>query len=57
MDVIDKDKEIYNKYCSTYGNFQEYILPHKDNIIAIGDIHGDYKFALRLLLAAKVILF
>ena len=56
-EVTIKDKEIYNKHCADYGEFQHYILPAADNIIAIGDIHGDYKFALRLLVAAKVIQF
>ena len=57
INIVEKDKQIYNKHCSKYGNFQEYILSNKSNIIAIGDIHGDYRFALRLLLAAKVIEF
>lgn len=55
--IINKDRKMHGENCSKYGAFQEYILSEKNNIIAIGDIHGDYRFALRLLVAAKVIEF
>lgn len=43
----------YKQYCSEY-TFTPFIYEKVDRIIAIGDIHGDYKMAIKLLTMAKV---
>ena len=44
----------YSQDCSNY-NKLPHILPAKKRIIAIGDLHGDYKLTLDCLKIAKVI--
>lgn len=51
---IDNHKDLHNKYCPTY-NYIPTNLPATRRIIALGDIHGDYKLCIKLLKIAKVI--
>ncbi|CAH6421558.1 Calcineurin-like phosphoesterase [uncultured virus] len=48
------DELDFKKDCPNY-NYIPTILPKVDRIIVIGDIHGDYKFAISCLKVAKVI--
>lgn len=53
----EEDKKLFDKYCKN-NKYYPLILPaRKDNedIIVIGDIHGDYNLTLRILKLAKVI--
>lgn len=61
---IDKLKDIVNdpikldkfkKICENYPEVNPSILPPANRIIAIGDVHGDYKLVIKLLLMANVI--
>jgi len=53
-DFSDHDKVNFYKFCSKYP-YQPMILPKKDRIIVIGDIHGDYELAIDILKISKVI--
>lgn len=48
------DKEIHRRYCKGY-KWYPIILPKKERIIAIGDLHGDFELTLKALKLAKVI--
>lgn len=50
---IDDFKNIYKKYCKSY-TYTPFSLPAVETIIVFGDIHGDYKMAVKLLLMSKV---
>ena len=50
----DDDYNIFIKECKGY-TYMPVIFPKKRRIIAIGDIHGDYDFAVKCLVKAKVI--
>ena len=50
----DKDKKIFDKYCGKY-KYYPLILPAHKRIIAIGDLHGDYKLTTNALRIGKVI--
>lgn len=50
----DDDYNIFIKECKGYTHMPV-IFPEKRRIIAIGDIHGDYDFAVKCLVKAKVI--
>lgn len=43
----------FNKYCKDY-TYTPFILPGVERIVVFGDIHGDYKLAVNLLLISKV---
>ena len=43
----------FNKYCKDY-TYTPFILPAVERIVVFGDIHGDYKLAVSLLLISKV---
>ena len=43
----------YNKQCKKY-TYTPFVLPPTKRIIVFGDIHGDYKLAVNLLLISKV---
>lgn len=45
---------IYNKECKEY-KYIPAVIPLQNRIIVFGDIHGDYEYAIKLLLKAKVI--
>ena len=51
---LEEEKRIYKKYCSKYEKIP-HILPKKDRIIAIGDIHGDMQLTIDCLKLAKII--
>ncbi len=44
----------YNKKCPNY-NYKPAIMPAVERIVVLGDIHGDYKLAINMLLLSKVI--
>ena len=51
----DKDIKLFNKYCKQY-KYTPLTLPTKKHVFAIGDIHGDYKLILDILMnVTKVI--
>ena len=50
----DYDKKSFEEDCPKYNYFPT-ILPQRKRIIAIGDLHGDYKLTLDCLKLAKVI--
>lgn len=50
---INDFKDIYKKYCAKY-TYTPFSLPAVDKIIVFGDIHGDYKMAVKLLLMSGV---
>ena len=50
---IDNFKNIYKKYCKSY-TYTPFSLPAVEKIIVFGDIHGDYKMAVKLLLMSGV---
>ena len=50
----NKDKKIFDKYCKKY-KYYPLILPAHKRVIAIGDLHGDYKLTIKALQIAKVI--
>jgi len=53
--ISDLDSETeFNKVCVGY-NFMPTVLPSRDRVIALGDIHGDWQLLLRCLKLAKVI--
>jgi hypothetical protein len=54
VDIETFATEIYPKMCEGH-NFLPAILPAVDRIIVMGDIHGDYKLAIDMLLMAHVI--
>jgi hypothetical protein len=43
----------FNKYCKKY-TYTPFVLPKVDRIVVFGDIHGDYKLAVNLLIISKV---
>ena len=43
----------FNKYCKDY-TYTPFVLPAVERIVVFGDIHGDYKLAVNLLLISKV---
>jgi hypothetical protein len=43
----------FDKHCKKY-TYTPFILPEVDRIVVFGDIHGDYKLAVNLLLISKV---
>lgn len=43
----------FNKYCKDY-TYTPFVLPATERIVVFGDIHGDYKLAVNLLLISKV---
>ena len=47
-------EDLHNNYCHKY-NYMPTNLPATRRIVALGDIHGDYKLAIKLLKIAKVI--
>lgn len=54
------DKQIFEEHCkkNIYNHkhfYQPVILPKKERIIVIGDIHGDYNFAIDCLIVAHLI--
>jgi hypothetical protein len=56
-DFESEDNKIFNKYCSGYKYFP-IILPARNDdqdIIVIGDLHGDFELTLKTLRIAKVI--
>lgn len=50
-EVFEKD---FNNYCENFSIYPT-IIPHKERVIAIGDIHGDMNLAINFLKVAKVI--
>lgn len=50
----EENNKLFKERCTGY-KYTPLILPKKDRIIAIGDIHGDYNLAVECLLKAKVI--
>lgn len=48
------DEKDFKKYCPTF-KYQPIILPKRNRIIAIGDLHGDYRLTIKSLKIAKVI--
>jgi hypothetical protein len=50
---IDDFKNIYKKYCKSY-TYTPFSLQAVDKIVVFGDIHGDYKMAVKLLLMSGV---
>jgi len=52
--ITNKFKTEYNKKCPNY-NYKPPIMPRVKRIIVLGDIHGDYKLAINMLLIGKVI--
>ena len=50
----EKFMEDFNKYCSAYPHTPA-IIPECERIIVLGDIHGDYELAKKMLKIAKVI--
>jgi hypothetical protein len=52
--IESSEENIFKKYCKD-SSFMPSILPKKRRIIAIGDIHGDLKYAINCLKIAKVI--
>jgi hypothetical protein len=53
MSEIDDFKNVYKKYCKKY-TYTPFSLPAVDRIVVFGDIHGDYKMAVKLLLMSGV---
>lgn len=53
-DILKEDNQIHNEHCKDY-EFTNYILGDVNKIIAIGDIHGDFIFCIKLLVIAGVI--
>lgn len=49
-----EDRKIFEKYCKKH-KYYPLILPAKKQIIAIGDLHGDYDLTIRVLKLAKLI--
>lgn len=45
----EKDIKLFNKYCKK-NNYVPLTLPTKKNVFAIGDLHGDYKLTLNILI-------
>ena len=53
--VSDEEKDYYND-CKKYNvSYIPSVLPNKDRIIVIGDIHGDFNVAIKMLTAANLI--
>ena len=50
----NREKEFFEKKCPDY-LFIPTVLPKVERILVLGDIHGDYKLAIQMLLAGKVI--
>jgi hypothetical protein len=46
-----KDEKIFNEFCKNNNNeYTPIILPTKRHVFAIGDLHGDYKLTLNILI-------
>ncbi len=46
-----RDMEVFNKHCKKYGyTYVPIVIPTKKHVFAIGDIHGDYKLTLEILI-------
>lgn len=57
MNYAEEDMKIFNKYCKTH-KYYPLILPARkddEDIIVIGDIHGDFDLLIKCLRTAKVI--
>jgi Calcineurin-like phosphoesterase len=54
IDYETKDRQIFEKYCKKH-KYYPLVLPSKKQIIAIGDLHGDYDLTIRVLKLAKLI--
>lgn len=48
IDYAEEDNKLFRKYCKNY-KYYPLILPEQDKIVVIGDIHGDYSLALKVL--------
>lgn len=54
IDYEYEDNKLFNKHCKTH-KYYPLIMPAKKTIIAIGDLHGDYDLAIRILKLANMI--
>jgi len=53
-DKINEFKnDVFNKYCNDY-TFTPFIFDKVDRIVVFGDIHGDYKMIIKLLIMSGV---
>jgi hypothetical protein len=50
---IENFKNIYKKYCKSY-TYTPFSIKAVEKIVVFGDIHGDYKMAVKLLLMSEV---
>jgi hypothetical protein len=57
INYISKDKKIFDKYCKGSKYYPSVLPARKDNedIIVIGDLHGDYNLTIKVMKIAKVI--
>ena len=49
MDMKEKDMTLFNTFCKEY-KYTPIILPTKKHVFAIGDLHGDYKLTMDILI-------
>jgi hypothetical protein len=54
--IVSDEQKDYYKDCKKYNtSYIPSVLPNKDRIIVIGDIHGDFNVAIKMLKAANLI--
>lgn len=55
FDYKKADKKLFNDNCLREYKYYPPILPKQERIVAIGDLHGDFGLAIKVLKIAKVI--